>query len=49
MRREAGRRYALGPRLVRLGDVAGHVLGEGVGPVLRELVTWNLALVLRRR
>jgi IclR family transcriptional regulator, acetate operon repressor len=38
VRREAGRRYALGPRLVRLGDVAGHVLGEGVGPVLRELV-----------
>src|SRR5829696_4142322 len=30
VRREAGRRYALGPRLVRLGDV--------VGPVLRELV-----------
>ncbi|PVZ14546.1 IclR family transcriptional regulator [Actinomycetospora cinnamomea] len=39
VRREAGRRYALGPRLVRLGDVAGHVLGEGVGPALRELVT----------
>lgn len=38
VRREAGRRYALGPRLVRLGDVAGHVLGEGVGPVLRALV-----------
>jgi IclR family transcriptional regulator, acetate operon repressor len=38
VRREAGRRYALGPRLVRLGDVAGHVLGEGVGLVLRELV-----------
>ncbi len=38
VRREAGRRYALGPRLVRLGDVAGQVLGEGVGPVLRELV-----------
>ena len=48
VRREAGRRYALGPRLVRLGDVAGHVLGEGVGPLLRELVaatgeTANLA------
>ncbi|MEJ2860613.1 IclR family transcriptional regulator [Actinomycetospora flava] len=38
VRREAGRRYALGPRLVRLGDVAGHVLGEGVGALLRELV-----------
>lgn len=38
VRREAGRRYALGPRLVRLGDVAGHVLGEGVGPLLRGLV-----------
>lgn len=38
VRREARRRYALGPRLVRLGDVAGHVLGEGVGAMLRELV-----------
>lgn len=34
VRREAGRRYALGPRLVRLGDVAGRVLGDGVRPVL---------------
>ena len=38
VRREAGRRYALGPRLVRLGDVAGRVLGDGVRPVLAELV-----------
>src|SRR4051794_41962504 len=32
VRREAGRRYALGPRLVRLGDVAGPGLGGGGGP-----------------
>lgn len=38
VRREAGRRYALGPRLVRLGEVAGRVLGDGVRPVLAELV-----------
>jgi IclR family transcriptional regulator, acetate operon repressor len=38
VRREAGRRYALGPRLVRLGDAAGRVLGDGVRPVLAELV-----------
>ena len=38
VRRESGRRYALGPRLVRLGDVASRVLGDGVRPVLAELV-----------
>ncbi|MFC5061462.1 IclR family transcriptional regulator [Actinomycetospora atypica] len=38
VRREAGRRYALGPRLVRLGDAAGRVLGDGVRPVLADLV-----------
>lgn len=38
VRRETGRRYALGPRLVRLGDAAGRVLGDGVRPVLAELV-----------
>jgi IclR family transcriptional regulator, acetate operon repressor len=38
VRRESGRRYALGPRLVRLGDAAGRVLGDGVRPVLADLV-----------
>lgn len=38
VRREPGRRYALGPRLVRLGDAAGRVLGDGVRPVLADLV-----------
>src|SRR6195952_4098258 len=38
VRREPGRRYALGPRLVRPGDAAGRVLGDGVRPVLAELV-----------
>jgi IclR family transcriptional regulator, acetate operon repressor len=38
VRREPGRRYALGPRLVRLGEAAGRVLGDGVRPVLAELV-----------
>ncbi|MCD2197086.1 IclR family transcriptional regulator [Actinomycetospora endophytica] len=38
VRRETGRRYALGPRLVRLGDAAGRVLGDGVRPVLADLV-----------
>ena len=38
VRREHGRRYALGPRLVRLGEAASRMLGEGVRPLLVELV-----------
>lgn len=49
VRQEASRRYALGPRLIRLGDSAGRVLGSWARPYLNRLVdltgeTANLAL-----
>lgn len=48
-RQEASRRYALGPKLIRLGDSAGRLLGQWARPYLAELVeltgeTANLAL-----
>jgi len=50
VRQEPSRAYALGPRLVRLGDTAGRVLGAWVQPVLVELVeatgeTANMAML----
>ena len=50
VRQEASRRYALGPRLIRLGEVAGQALGSWAKPYLAELVqrigeTANLALL----
>lgn len=50
VRQEAGRRYALGPRLVRLGDSAGRLIGMWARPRLAELVdavgeSANLALL----
>lgn len=38
VRQLANRRYALGPRLIRLGEVANRQLGAVAGPVLRALV-----------
>lgn len=48
-RQERSRRYALGPRLIRLGDSASRLLGSWSQPFLAELVdltgeTANLAL-----
>ena len=48
-RQEESRRYALGPKLIRLGDSAGRLLGVWAHPYLSELVeltgeTANLAL-----
>jgi IclR family acetate operon transcriptional repressor len=50
VRQEPSRRYALGPRLIRLGDTAGKVLGSWSRPYLAELVdltgeTANLAFL----
>lgn len=50
VRQEPSRRYALGPRLIRLGDMAGALLGSWSRPYLTELVdltgeTANLALL----
>lgn len=50
VRREQSRRYALGPRLIRLGEVAGHTMGRWAMPYLGELVaeigeTANLAML----
>lgn len=50
VRRGPSRRYLLGPRLIRLGEVAGLVLGEVAKPCLKRLVeatgeTANLALL----
>jgi IclR family acetate operon transcriptional repressor len=50
VRQEPSRRYALGPRLIRLGDTAGKLLGSWSRPYLEELVeftgeTANLALM----
>ncbi len=48
-RQERSRRYALGPKLIRLGDCASQLLGSWARPYLAELVevtgeTANLAL-----
>jgi len=50
IRQEPSRAYALGPRLVRLGDSAGRVLGAWVQPALVALVeatgeTANMAML----
>lgn len=50
LRQEPSRAYALGPRLVRLGDGAGRLLGSWVQPALAELVeatgeTANMAVL----
>ena len=50
LRQEPSRAYVLGPRLVRLGDGAGRLLGSAVRPVLAELVeqtgeTANMAVL----
>lgn len=50
VRRGPSRRYLLGPRLIRLGESAGSVIGEIAKPYLKRLVeatgeTANLALL----
>jgi IclR family acetate operon transcriptional repressor len=50
VRQELSKRYALGPRLIRLGDSAGRLLGAWARPVLAELVdevgeTANMAVL----
>lgn len=50
VRQDAARRYTLGPRLIRLGEVAAHTLGPWAMPYLTELVaqtgeTANLAVL----
>ncbi len=50
VRQEPSRRYALGPRLIRLGEVAGRALGSWARPYLAELVaeigeTANMAML----
>ncbi len=50
VRQEASRRYALGPRLIRLGESASRLLGTWARPFLTELVdevgeTANMALL----
>ncbi|MEO5874206.1 MAG: IclR family transcriptional regulator [Streptosporangiaceae bacterium] len=50
VRQEASKRYALGPRLIRLGDGAGRLLGAWARPVLARLVdevgeTANMAVL----
>jgi len=50
VRQEPSRRYALGPRLIRLGESAGRTLGAWALPHLRQLVaevgeTANLAIL----
>ena len=50
LRQEPSRAYALGPRLVRLGEGAGRLLGSWVQPALAELVdvtgeTANMAVL----
>jgi IclR family transcriptional regulator, acetate operon repressor len=50
VRQEASRRYALGPRLIRLGDIASRMLGTWARPYLATLTeavgeTANLALL----
>ncbi|HEY2791243.1 MAG TPA: IclR family transcriptional regulator [Micromonosporaceae bacterium] len=38
VRRESSRRYSLGPRLVRIGEMAGRAFGVWARPSLRKLV-----------
>jgi IclR family acetate operon transcriptional repressor len=50
VRQEASRRYALGARLIRLGEASSHMLGTRLRPFLAELVgltgeTANLAML----
>lgn len=50
VRREMSHRYALGPRLIRLGEAAGMTLGAHAAPYLRRLAqqvgeTANLAML----
>jgi IclR family acetate operon transcriptional repressor len=50
VRQEPSKRYALGPRLIRLGDGAGRLLGTWARPVLAGLVdevgeTANMAVL----
>lgn len=50
VRQEPSRRYALGPRLIRLGQTAGRALGSWAAPHLAELVaeigeTANMAVL----
>lgn len=50
VRQEASRRYALGPRLIRLGESASRMLGSWAIPYLTELVdeigeTANMAML----
>src|SRR5258708_6084386 len=50
VRQEPSKRYALGPRLIRLGDGASRLLGSWARPVLAELVnkvgeTANMAVL----
>jgi DNA-binding IclR family transcriptional regulator len=50
VRQEPSKRYALGPRLIRLGDGASRLLGTWARPVLAELVdevgeTANMAVL----
>lgn len=50
VRQEASRRYALGPRMIRLGDAASRNLGAWVQPHLEQLVsefgeTTNMAML----
>ncbi len=50
VRRDVSHRYALGPRLIRLGEVAGLTLGAQATPYLRRLAqqigeTANLAML----
>ncbi|HEY2042133.1 MAG TPA: IclR family transcriptional regulator [Jatrophihabitans sp.] len=39
VRQDASRRYSLGPRLIRLGDMAGRMVGRWAMPRLSELVS----------
>jgi IclR family acetate operon transcriptional repressor len=50
VRQEASRRYTLGSRLIRLGEISGRTLGTWLRPVLAQLVretgeTANLAML----
>ncbi|WP_026341447.1 IclR family transcriptional regulator [Actinomadura atramentaria] len=50
VRQEPSKRYALGPRLIRLGDGAGRLLGSWARPALERLVdevgeTANMAVL----
>jgi IclR family transcriptional regulator, acetate operon repressor len=50
VRQQASRRYALGPRLIRLGETAGRTLGSGARPYLAGVTeavgeTTNMAIL----